>query len=89
LAVTANTPPERDNADFSREARSTWARLLRKIFEVDPLVCACGARMQIVSFITDPRVVDRILRHRESERCKTKDPFAPRAPPTADIHTRQ
>ena len=26
---------EQDNADFSREARSTWARLLRKIFEVD------------------------------------------------------
>jgi hypothetical protein len=30
--------------------------------------------MQIVSIITEPRVVDRILRHRESERCKTKDP---------------
>ena len=41
----ANTHPEQDNSDFSREARSTWARLLRKIFEVDPLVCACGARM--------------------------------------------
>ena len=71
----------RDNADFSREARSTWARLIRKIFEADPLTCACGARMRIVSFITDPRVVDRILRHRESERCKAKDPFEPRAPP--------
>ena len=62
------------------------ARLLRKIFEVDPLICACGARMQIVSFITDPRVVDRILRHRESARCKTKDPFEPRTP--RGSHTR-
>jgi len=76
-------------ADFSRETRSTWARLLRKIFEVDPLVCQCGARMQIVSFITEPRVVDRILRHRESERCKTKDPFEPRAPPHAGPRSRQ
>jgi len=80
---------QQDNSDVSREARSTWARLLRKIFEVDPLICACGARMQIISFITDPRVVDRILRHRESDRCKTKDPFEPRAPPRACIRSRQ
>jgi hypothetical protein len=37
--------------------------------------------MRIVSFITDPRVVDRILRHRESKRCKTQDPFETMAPP--------
>jgi hypothetical protein len=42
--------------------------------------------MQIVFFITDPRVAGRILRHRESERCRAKDPFEPRAPPGA--HTR-
>jgi hypothetical protein len=85
----AKAHPEQEMSDFSREARSTWARLLRKIFEVDPLICACGARMQIVSFITDPRVVDRILRHRESERCKAKDPFEPRAPPGACNCSRQ
>jgi hypothetical protein len=39
--------------------------------------------MRIVSFITDPRVIDRILRHRESGRCKTPDPFEPRPPPSA------
>jgi hypothetical protein len=79
----AETHPEQDNSDFSREARSTWGRLIRKIFESDPLLCTCGARMRIVSFITDHRVVDRILRHRESERCKAQDPFEPRAPPRA------
>ena len=82
----AETGAEKDNADFSREARSTWARLLRNIFEVDPLVCKCGARMRIISFITDPRVVDRILRHRESEHCKTKalsNPALRRAPAPA------
>jgi len=88
-AAEAGAGAEKDNSDFAREARSTWARLLRKIFEVDPLVCKCGARMRIVSFITDPRVVDRILRHRESERCKTKDPFEPRAPPSAHARSRQ
>ena len=56
-------------------------RLLRKIFEVDPLLCRCGARMKVVSVITGPRVIDRILHHLQSERCKAQDPFEPRAPP--------
>ena len=72
--------PERDNSDCSREARSTWAQLIKKIFEADPLLCTCGGRMRIVSFIMDPRVVDRILRHCASVRCKTQDPFEPRPP---------
>jgi len=37
--------------------------------------------MKIVSVITDARAVDRILQHLESERCKARDPFEPRAPP--------
>ena len=78
-----------DNSDVSKEARSTWARLLKKIFEVDPLLCTCGARMRIISFITDPQVIDRILRHRQSGRCKAKDPFESRAPPSADTRSRQ
>jgi len=27
--------------------------------QADRLVCPCGGRLRIVSFITDPRVVDR------------------------------
>jgi hypothetical protein len=64
--------PEQDNPDVSKEARSTWARLIRKIFGADPLLCICGGRM---------RIVDRILRHRGSGCCKTPDPFETRAPP--------
>ena len=84
-----DTPDDGDNSDISREARSTWARLVRKIFETDPLVCSCGTRMRIVSFITEPRIIDRILRHLQSERCKAKDPFEPRAPPRAHGSTLQ
>ena len=87
--IPAGKPSERDNSDVSREARSTWARLIKKIFEADPVLCSCGGRMRIVSFITDPRVVDRILRHRESERCKTQDPFEPRAPAGAVVDSLQ
>ena len=46
------------------EARRRWAELLRRIFEVDPLRCSrCGHEMRIVAFITQPRVIDRILTH--------------------------
>lgn len=35
--------------------------------------------MEIVSFMTDPPAADRVLCYRESERCKTQDPFEPRS----------
>jgi hypothetical protein len=61
--------------------RATWARLLRKIFEVDPLLCpTCQVEMCVVSVITEPAVVDQILRH--LERGRGHDPFEERAPPT-------
>jgi len=85
----AQAPSTAEDSDFARETRRTWARILRKIFEAEPLVCSCGARMRIVSFVTNPRVVDRILRHRESDRCQAKDPFEPRAPPRAYTRSRQ
>jgi len=43
---------------------STWARLIRRIFEVDPLRCGnCGRQMRIIAFVTDFRQVCRILEH--------------------------
>ena len=45
-------------------------RLLRRILEVDPLLCPrCGVRLQVISVITEPRVVDRILAHVREGRC--------------------
>jgi hypothetical protein len=80
-APSAQARPAGQDSDFAKQARRTWGRLLRKIFEVDPLLCRCGARMKIVSVITDAHIVDRILRHRESERCQAPDPLESRAPP--------
>jgi hypothetical protein len=73
-------------SEFSKERRASWARLLRKIFEVDPLLCPCGAEMKIISVITDSRLVDRILRHLQSPACTTRDPFQPRPPPATSLH---
>ncbi len=42
---------------------SSWAACMKKIFEVDPLICKkCGASMKIKSFITDPREINRIVK---------------------------
>jgi hypothetical protein len=39
----------------ARVLRRQWAELLRRSYEVDPLVCPrCGAWMRIVAFITEP-----------------------------------
>ena len=44
--------------------RKNWARLIQKIYEVEPLVCPkCKGTMRIISFIEDPQVIREILTH--------------------------
>ena len=66
---------------LAAERRRSWARLLRRIYEVDPLRCPCGGALRVVSVITDPVVVDRILAHRRSKGLAS--PFTAHAPPAA------
>ena len=48
----------------STESRASWARLIREIYKVDPLVCKkCQSPMKILAVITDPGEVKNILRH--------------------------
>ena len=50
--------------ELSRETNRNWARLIQKIYEVDPLTCPqCQGPMRIISFIEDQEVIDKILRH--------------------------
>jgi hypothetical protein len=45
-----------------RARRRAWARLIRRIYEVDPLVCtSCGGEMRIVSVILEHRVITGFL----------------------------
>jgi hypothetical protein len=52
-----------NDSTWRRAARRTaWADLLQRVFEVDALRCpGCGARMRVLSAITDPDVARRIL----------------------------
>jgi hypothetical protein len=41
-----------------------WAKMIRKVCEVDPMVCPqCGGLMKVIAFLTDYAVVDRIIGH--------------------------
>jgi hypothetical protein len=48
----------------SKEFRQNWARLIQKIYEVDPLTCPkCQGSMRIISFIEELDIIEQILRH--------------------------
>jgi len=50
--------------------------MIRKVYEVDPLVCPhCGRKMRVISFLTDFSVVDRIIRHLKLTFAATKPPL--------------
>jgi len=52
-------------SDISRKKfRKNWARLIQKIYNVDPLLCPkCGSKMRIISFIEDDITIKKILMH--------------------------
>jgi len=62
-----------------RVLRRRWRELIKRIYEVDPLLCPrCHAEMRIVAFIVDHEVVDKILRD-----LRRKELERGRAPPGA------
>jgi hypothetical protein len=48
----------------SIRAKAAWARLIRKVYEADPLECPkCKGPMHVIALIEDPGVIRRILEH--------------------------
>jgi hypothetical protein len=75
-APPSQPAPESDRAPLA--IRRPWARLIRKIYEVDPLRCTrCGATMKVIAVLEDEEVTSRIRSH-----LKLLSPGdGPRAPP--------
>ena len=45
------------------KASRGWAQLIARIYEVDPLTCSCcGHKIKIITFVTYPEHIRRILR---------------------------
>ncbi len=60
---------------------STWARLLAKVYHVDPLVCTrCGKRMSVAGFVTDTVAIGRIIEH-----LGLRTPEAAKPPPVREV----
>jgi len=54
------TRAERDEARNARALRRSWAQLIKRIYEVDPLVCpSCGSEMKVIAFITEHPLAPR------------------------------
>jgi len=61
------------------------AEMIRKVYEVDPLVCPqCGGQMKVIAFITDYAVVDRIIHHLKLTLVADKPPASSRLSGTSD-----
>lgn len=72
---------ENGKASADCKSNSSWARLIRRIFEVDPLRCKdCGAEMRLIAFVTDFHQVRKILEH-IGEPTIRPPPLAPNIPP--------
>ena len=63
----------------SKEYRKNWARLIQKIYEVDPLICPkCSGKMKIISVIDDEEIIKKILKHLGLWVTKARPPPKPR-----------
>ena len=69
-AAVSGASPEPDSEEpsaaesFSQQRRRSWARLLRRIYEVDALKCPqCGSALEIIAVIEQSSVIRKILQH--------------------------
>ena len=70
----------------ARAGARKWAACLRRIFEVDPMECACGGGMELAAVILDDGELSRILAHQgwAVGFPRTKASRSPPGPPDAD-----
>jgi len=63
-AERATETPSEDAHAQSAPARMSWARLLKRIFDIDVEHCPnCGGALKIIAAIEDPPVIVKILSH--------------------------
>ena len=63
-------PPQRSTAGegdcqhaHSAPVRMSWARLLKRVFDIDIERCACGGKLKLIAVIEAPAVIEKILTH--------------------------
>jgi hypothetical protein len=60
----SNAPTAQEGPSPAWGPRLPWAELLKRVFEIEVLVCKeCGGKMRVLAFLTDPEVTRTILAH--------------------------
>jgi hypothetical protein len=68
-----------------KQLSRTWAALIKKVFEVDPLACPkCGAEMKMAAFLVQAAEISRLLSNLGIKQAETPPPL--RSPPTWGEH---
>jgi len=58
----------------SKGSKKAWARLIQKIYAVDPFICPkCGSEMKIVAVIQDKSAIEKIISHLEKKRAPPEE----------------
>ncbi|MBK7963561.1 MAG: transposase [Bdellovibrionales bacterium] len=73
IPTPPSTTPTQEKTDQSLDDKKngstkkkciTWAQLLKRVFKIDIEICnVCGGKMAVISAITDPEVIQKILEH--------------------------
>ena len=62
-AITSRVALSRGRRTIFKCQRA-WARLIARVYEIDPLVCPeCGSEMKVIAVIQDPVEIRDILAH--------------------------
>ena len=84
--VLKKVPHIIENSITSPARRKSWARLIQKIYEVDPLICPkCAGSMKIIAFIEQAEVIKKILQHVGLWETK-RNPLSRAGPPPGQIY---
>ena len=86
-AGTDDQVPALIDSDLSRKAfRNNWARLIQKIYNVNPLLCAkCWGSMRIISLIDDAQIIKKILKHLDLWDVRPKPSPRANSPPPESV----
>ena len=58
----------------SAALRKSWARLIKRVYQVDPLKCDCGGTLRVISFIIEHKVIRKILDHLDKRNGDSRAP---------------
>ena len=67
---------------WSKLRKQSWARLLQKVYEVDPFVCPkCQGTMSVVAIIEDPKELAKIINWAKQQEREQPVAVCARSPP--------